>query len=318
MRMEMNLPAAWALLLAGEVIYAAALAFRLRKQGALRTRTAWSLLLPAALGLALSRGGFELLQIGEGYAGGGWSFRWCYSLGLAGMIGGTALCARISRTGAAKTLDGCAAALCLAMALARCAQRWLGETGIGPILDEPGIMTMLNDWDEPVLATWMIETIACLIAAGCVLAASRRSPRRDGGTLCLAIFAMLIPQILIEQYRSGFYLRFMMMRLEQALFAVFALAALIRLCAAIRRAEGIPTMRAFGPVWLFIGMAGVIAAVQFILDGKLIRIPTEIAWMIYMLMIDRMLSLCVRCVRRADRAGAAAEQRNEGKEITAV
>ena len=102
---------------------------------------------------------------------------------------------------------------------------------MGPILDAPGFWAMMNDWDEPVLAVWMIETGICLLAAAAAAWLARRKGRRPGSAFAGATFLM-IPQILAEQFRSGEYLRFMMMRLEQALFALLAPGgAVIWLCA---------------------------------------------------------------------------------------
>ena len=143
---------AWICLLAGALIQGFFLLRSLRGQGKGGMKSLWLPILPVGLGLGLARGGFELLQAEESLA----AFRWCYTLGLAGLVGGTALAARLAGAGMARTLDECAAGFCLTMAFARLAQRWLGETGMGPILDAPNLFTMVNEWEEPVLSTWLI------------------------------------------------------------------------------------------------------------------------------------------------------------------
>ena len=316
-----NLPAAWICVLAGTVLLTAVLALSLKRQGRLTGRTAAVCLLPAVLGLLLAKGGYVLLQWEDNYA----SFPWCFSTGLLGLTAGTALAARLAGGSIADTLDDCAAALCLAMACARLSQRWLGLTGIGPILDETGFYAMINDWEEPVLATWMIETAACLAAAGITALRGRKKEGRvPGGSLCLALFLLMIPQILTEQFRSGAYLSFMMMRLEQVLFALIALGALLYLCAVLRRKNAMRLPGVILTLAAFFLMLGFIALLQFILDGKVADWPAGLCWGLYGLTIAGVLGLCIGILRWADRAygfsqtsGAESTNRaDEGKEQT--
>lgn len=298
MRMEMNLPAAWICVLAAGAFSAFFLGRSLKEQGSLRLQNAWTLLLPALLGLAFARGGFALTQFQEEYSGFGYTFRWCYTTGLLGLIVGMEASAALTGAGRWKTLDDCAAGLCLCMAMARLAQRWLGETGIGPILDNAGPYAMVNDWGEPVLAAWLVEVLLCLVAAALVLPASNRKPKTAGGTFCISVFLMMIPSILIEQFRSGAYLRYRMMRLEQAFFALAALDALWFLCRKIRK--GGAGRKAWIPMALFVCLAGVIGLVQFMLDGKLIACPELLGWTLYGCAVAGMLGISLRTVRKAD------------------
>ena len=297
MRLIINETAAWICVLLGAGIQTAALAWRLKEQNRLKAARAWALLLPAAAGLLAAKGGFEALQTQESYA----QFRWCYTCGLLGMMAGTALCARISGVSPLRTLDGTAVSLCAAMAAARLAQRWLGETGMGPILDSPGLFAMVNDWDEPVLATFLIEVLVCLLAGLGTWIWKRRKERAEGNSLCLALLLMMIPQILTEQFRSGEYLRFMMMRLEQALYALVSLGTLIYLCrkAAVLRLRG---WKSWLPAAVFTALAGVIALVQFMLDGKVADCPAEICWTLYALAIAGMLAAGWAAVHGAETA----------------
>ena len=299
MTLEMNRGAAWICVAAGALLQALLLGAALRRRGLLRAANCWILLLPAALGLGLARGGFEALQAGDRFS----DFRWCYTLGLAGMACGTALAARIAGGKPMDLLDENAFGICLAMAFARGAQRWMGEAGIGPILEQFHLFTMVNDWEEPVLATWAVEAAACLLAAGAVLAAGRRKPRHSGGSFWLAVFFLLIPQILIEQFRSGAYLRFEMMRLEQALFALFALAGIADLCAQVSRGAEKGRAGIWWPVPAFLACCGAIAFLQFVLDGKLAEWPAELCWALYAAMIAGMLAIAWAAVRRADQRG---------------
>ena len=298
MPMKMNSGAAWACAGAAAILAAAGLYTALKRLGKFRPRLCWTLLLPGILGLGLARAGFELLQWDEPYA----AFRWCYTMGFFGMTLGAAVAARAADASAAETLDGCAAAFCLAMAVGRLAQRWLGEAGMGPILDEGGWFTMLNDWDEPVLSAWLVETICCLAAAGATLAAGRRKPALPGGTFCLAVFFLMAPSVLTEQFRSGAYLRFMMMRLEQALYALGMLHALFWLGRRIGRLNPSAGIRAYAPCGIFLILCGGIALIQFILDGKIASWPPALCWALYGGMIAGMLGLGIWTCRRADQA----------------
>lgn len=294
----MNLPAAaWACAAIGLLIHAAA-CFRSLKPAASKI---WALLLPAALALGCAKAGFLLLQEEAEYA----HFRWCFSMGLLGLTAGTALAAALLRSGAAKTLDDTAAASCLAMGLARLSQRWLGETGIGPILENPGFYTMINEWEEAVLATWMIETGICLLAACAVALLRRGKIRAPGSAACLGICFLMIPQILAEQFRSGEYLRFMMMRLEQALFALLALGAVIWFCLRFRKESGHRgALRGWGPAVFFLCMAAAVALVQFMLDGKLAELPVWLCWTLYALAVAGMLGAAGFAALRRERTEA--------------
>lgn len=294
--------AAWICAAAGLMLHAAFLAGSLSRQKAKIAKNAWALLLPAALGLLLARGGFALLQAGEELA----FFRWCYTTGLWGLMLGTALAARLSGAGAAKTLDGTVLALGLCMGAARLAQRWLGETGIGPLLEEESFLAgsplaMINDWEEPVLATWLLEAALCVIAGACAQGLGRKW-KAPGTAVCLGVCGMMIPQILLEQFRSGHYMRFMMARMEQALFFLTALAAILFLCAGWRKRGGASSPRVYGPALGFLPAAGVIVLVQFVLDGKVAEWPEALCWALYGAAIAAMLVLAVFAAARLNRA----------------
>ena len=302
MRIVMIPGAAWACVAAGGLTLAVFLWRSLSRQGRMRIGAAWTLLLPALMGLGLARAGFEALQALEEYGAFQWTFRWCYTAGLAGISLGVWLAARRSGASPGKTLDAMAPAICLAMAFCRGSQAFLGETGIGPILDHSRPWTVLNDWEEPVLATWMLETVWCLLCAAAAAALQRRQPQRAGNTFWMAACALLIPQILLEQFRSGAYLRFMMMRLEQVLYLAWALAAVF--LAEKRRARrlGRKGPGAYPGVFALLALAAGIALCQFMLDGKVLPSwPKGIGWGLYGAMILGMGAVCARILRQDDR-----------------
>ena len=124
---------AWICAAAGLLIHMAFLFRALRKESTGRKETALLVLpVPAALALGFARGGYALLQAEESAT----SFAWCFTAGLYGLLLGTALAARVAKAGTWRLLDRTAPAACLAMACARLGQRWLGETGFGPWLEE--------------------------------------------------------------------------------------------------------------------------------------------------------------------------------------
>ena len=303
MQMIYQPAAAWICTIAGLLLYTGWLDTRLKGRGGREGFHGPELLLPGALAILCAKGGFELLQTGESYA----VFRWCYTTGLLGLSLGTGLAARIRGAKTVEILDETAAAACIAMALARLSQRWLGETGMGPILDDGGFWAMINDWEEPVLATWMPEAGACLLAAAATGLWHRRSPRAAGGTFCAMIHFLLDPQILLEQFRSGEYMRFMMMRLEQALFGLFGLGVLIWLGVRTRKAED-GGAAAWAPAAVYLLMAGIIAVAEFLLDGKIVdAFPEAGAWAMFALALAGMIATAVWAAHRLDRAVAKRE-----------
>ena len=289
--------AAWICVAAGIILHAGWLSVCLKRRGSKAGFHGLELLLPGVLAILCAKGGYELLQAGESYA----MFRWCYTTGLVGLSIGTGLAARFRGAKVAEILDGTATAVCLAMALARLSQRWLGETGMGPILDSEGFWTMINDWDEPILATWLLEAGMCLLAAGTTILWHRRSLRAAGGTFCGMIHFLLDPQILLEQFRSGEYMRFMMMRLEQALFALFGLGVLIWMGMRYRKAGGGAT--GWAPAALYLLLAGIIALAEFLMDGKILdEFPETGAWTMFAVALVGMIVTAIWAVRRVDRA----------------
>ena len=303
MQMIYQPAAAWSCVIAGLLLHAGWLGTRLKRHGGITGFHGLDLLLPGALAILCAKGGFELLQTGESYA----VFRWCYTTGLLGLCLGTGLTARIRGAKVAGILDETAAATCIAMALARLSQRWLGETGMGPILDEAGFWAMINDWEEPVLAMWMLEAGACVLAAAATGLWHRRSPRAAGGTFCGMIHFLLEPQIMLEQFRSGEYMRFMMMRLEQVLFAQFGLGTLIWLGVRIRKA-GSRGAAAWAPAAAYLMLAGAIALAEFLLDGKIMdAFPEAAAWAIFATALAGMIATAVWAVRRLDQVAEKQE-----------
>ncbi len=303
MRMEYNEAMVWVCALAGLGLYTAFMAGALRRTGRRGLREWLGLLLPPLCALLLSRGGYALLQGTDIPV----RFPWCYTTGLWGLMGGTWILARVTGRRPAGLLDAGAPGLGAAMALGRIGQRWLEETGAGPFLEEGsplnrGFLVLINEWEEPVLALFEWEALGALLAAllTWLMFRKRRAP---GARAAFALCALSVVQILAEQFRTGQYLQWRMVRLEQVLCALGALAGLVYLCARCRKGG----MR-FLPVLLFLVMAGANIAAQFILDGKLAEWPENAAWTLLTLSVAGLLGACLWAA-----LGSGEEENPEGK-----
>ena len=305
--MENNPAAAWICALAGIVLHGAALARSLGKRGRLSPKTAAVLLLPGLLGLLSARGGFELLGWDTEYA----SFRWCYTTGLLGLAAGTALAARAAGAKILPALDETAAAACLCMAAARLSQRWLGEVGAGPWLEENSIfrgsfLILRNQWDEMLAAIFIPEALAALAAAGIagVLLKGRKNHSDEttaGYVSGVTVLLLTIPQILLEQFRTGHYMHWRMVRAEQVLCALAALSVILFF--SIRRWK---TCREYAggtilPIIIYLLFCMAIILIQFVLDGKLLELPEMVCWGVYVLSIAGMLICGMASARHGSR-----------------
>ncbi len=302
MRMEYNEAPVWICVLTGLVLYSVLMARTLRRTGRAGLREWLGLLLPPLCALLFSRGGYALLQ-GDVIPV---RFPWCFTTGLWGLMGGTWLLARVTGRRPAKMLDAGAPWLGAAMALGRIGQRWLEETGAGPFLEEDSVLNrsfliLINEWEEPVLALFEWEALGALLAAffSWLIFRERKAP---GARAAFALCALSVIQILAEQFRTGQCLQWRMVRLEQVVCALGALAGLIYLCT--RRGKG--TVR-WMPVLLFLVMAGVNIAAQFILDGKLAEWPETAGWTALVLSVAGLFAACLWAALRLPAEGAVPE-----------
>ena len=268
------------------------------------------LLLPAGGGLALARLGYLLLQPGENMS----TFHWCFTTGLYGMILGTAVSAWMIGMPARQLLDRTAPGLCLAMAAARLGQRWLGEVGFGPWLEEDSWMSrshlaMRNEWGEAVTGIFWMEAFTALMAALAALWVLRKmrawkipsDPRTDpmtGSGAALSVSLLVIPQIFWEQLRTGHCMYWWMVRSEQILCAIPVLLALVFLCQSYRREIRTTLAEAWWPLGMFVLLAAVIVVTEFVLDGKWMTWPEPVCWLVYLAAIIGLLALVEFCTRR--------------------
>lgn len=295
---------------AGLLLYSAVLCMHLLRKGAKLCAAVCTSLLPVLFSLAAGRMGYLLLQPDGSSA----LFRWCFTAGLAGLAAGTALAAGICGPGPLKLLDRMSPWLCIAMALARFSQRWMSETGVGIGLEEYPFLNrfplaVCDDWGEPLLAVFVLESVWAAVAAVLCAFSSRKITRtpyagNDGLTLfpgavfSRAVFLLLLPQLVFEQLREGHFLHWRMVRLEQVLIAVLALIVSVLLCSAYAKQE----RRSFALVWwppaVMLLSSVMITLLQFVMDGKLIELPAFLILSLYLLSVSAMLFAGLSAARR--------------------
>jgi len=317
----LDMPGAmWICVAVGMLMHGVLLLRATRSRPGLKRWFGLPLLMPAGFGIALARLGYFLLQPGEDMS----SFDWCFTTGLYGMLAGTAVSAWMTGMPALHLMDRTAPGFCLAMAAARLGQRWLGEVGFGPWLDEDSWMSrsslvMRNEWGEPVAGIFWAEAFTAVLAAMVSLWLLRRmkawriptNVRENpltGSVAALSVSLLLIPQIFWEQLRTGYCLYWRMVRAEQVLCVVPVLLALIFLCRAYRREIRTRVTEAWWPVAAFIVLAGVIVVTEFVLDGKWMSWPEPVSWLVYLSAICAMIALAGNCTARLWRERIQAER----------
>lgn len=254
--------------------------------------------IPSACAVLLSRAGYELLQ-DSGMKG---DFRWCFTLGLAGLLLGTCLTARLTGHEISRVSDRLAPVMCLCMAVARLSQRWLGITGAGPVMQEGFPLVLMNEWGEPLLALFLAEALAALLGA-----AATRLPEITGKTsapwtpTARGLTFLLIPQILLEQLRTGQTMRWGMVRAEQPLCALFAFVVLLLLSRQLR-IRGKSLLSSWTSAGVFLLLTGGVVWIEFVLDGKAAELPEPVAWSVFSVIILAMMAVILINCGRLDRS----------------
>lgn len=267
---------------------------------AMKRFAAWKRLLcvlPAACAVLFSRCGYALLQFDEMNS----DFRWCFSLGLAGLLLGTCLTAKILGMDAPRLSDRLSPLMCLCMAATRLSQRWLGVTGIGPVMPDGFPFVLMNEWGEPLLALFLAETLAALLgaAAACLPRVMGRKTA-PGTDTARGLSFLLIPQIFFERLRTGQSMRWGMIRVEQLLCAVFALLVLLYLCRKLQ-SSGLRPLTVWQTMGLFSVLTGGIVWLEFVLDGKAAELPERVSWLLYGVTVLLMLAVSLINCHRLDK-----------------
>lgn len=239
-------------------------------------------MLPAMAAVLAARGGYALLWPGEKLS----VFPCCWTLGLAGTLAGMLPAARSSRKAFSTFLDQAISGVFLCLLLIRLGQRWLGPSAVGPCLEKDSPiahtpLVLLNEWGEPLLAVFWPEALAALASLLIARAECGRNGTVPGVASARSLTVLLVAQILLEQLRTGDQARWGMVRGEQVLCALGAFGILVTLCVRSVRSGRITIGRAVALPLLFLSAAGLMALCQFILDGKLPRIPTGVCLALY-------------------------------------
>lgn len=295
---------AWLFACAGMLIYTCAVCLTLARRGLTLPKLLIPALLPAAGGLLVGRLGYLLLQQDASAD----PLVFCYTAGAAGLVLGAWLAARLTGTSKPLSLlDETAPWLCAAMALARFGQRWLEMVGAGNGLEEDSpfnrVPFALVDelWGDSVLAVFVLEAIWALLALVICLLLRRSGRAVPGVTLCQTVSILLVPQVLLEQLREGHYMKWRLLRTEQVLIAVLALAALIALCALFSKRKPCG-LAAWWPVPVFVLCIAVVAVMEFVMDGKLFELSEAACWVIYTGALLVMLAMNALSAHRVLRA----------------
>ena len=201
---------------------------------------------------------------------------WDGGFALWGAVAGVALAALIagktSRISVASLLDALAAPAALSIGLARFAECFSGE-GIGPYVENElfarfPFAVYRPDYEVWNWAVFMLEGIAALLIAFVLKRKNR--PAGDSARLFLLLYSAC--QITLESLRRDHCLRWLCVRVSQltCLFVILGLmlAAVIRL---LRSGRKVKPVQVWLP-WLAVAMlSGVVVAIEFSFDGKILR-----------------------------------------------
>lgn len=146
-----------------------------------------------------------------------------YYGGLAGVVLGAFLAAKIAGIPSGRFLNIFAPAGAFMAAMARFAEYFLGTLGVGDYLEEGGFfpLAIANKWEEYYLAVFIFEGVFSLIAM--VLAFAHR---KEKDCFVRTLFYLCLPQIFCESLRN-ISISWLFVRAEQLLCYLFVEAVLI-------------------------------------------------------------------------------------------
>ena len=203
---------------------------------------------------------------------------WNGGFALWGAVGGAALSAFIAgkttHEPVAKLLDTLAVPGALVIGLARFAEYFSGE-GIGPYVENDffarfPFAVYRPDYEVWNWAVFMLEGVSALVIAFVLL--RKKRPAGDTARLFLLLYSAC--QITLESLRRDHCLRWLFVRVSQ-LTALLVILGLM-LFAALRwlKAKNGPKISPFRALvpWLMVALcAGIIIAIEFSFDGKILR-----------------------------------------------
>lgn len=199
---------------------------------------------------------------------------WDGGFALWGAVGGAALAALISgkwgRVSVSSLLDTLAAPAALTIGLSRFAEYFSGE-GIGPYVEAEAFMRFpfavyRADYEVWNWAIFILEGIVAL--AIFLVLRSKKRPAGDTARLFLLLYSAC--QITLESLRRDHCLRWLFVRVSQLTALIVILGLMV---AAILRFRG--NSLKSGQVilsWLLVALfAGIVVAIEFSFDGKILR-----------------------------------------------
>ena len=154
-------------------------------------------------------------------------------------------------------------------ALVRFGEGFLGMLGVGPYLEEEALcffplavgFSYGDDWTEWYLAVYVLEGISLLIVA----AISRWGLKEH--RFLRSVFWCCLPQILLENLRSGSFMWFFCIRVEQLACMVAMFVILVMY--GVRARNRVPAARAFLPAAVALLCAGLFIVCEFAMEGKI-------------------------------------------------
>ena len=242
------------------------------------------LLLGIVLGLVCARLSWILMRFNAFQARDLFSLRYdelSYFGGLAGVILAVWLSAKITGQSGRTVLNTFAPMGDLMAAVARFAEGFLGEYGVGYVEEwfEKGLffpVTIGIAWDEYeseyYLAVFMLSGIFCLIAMIVSLFRSREKHR-----LARTLFYICLPQIFLESLRM-MSINWLFVRVEMLLCFLFCEAVLVFYALRANPKK----LRSWIPALIGLLTCGVVIVAEFTLDGKITLGGQYISkWIVY-------------------------------------
>ena len=278
-----------------------ALAVRLPQ---LRKR-AWStallaLLFSAVFGAVLARAGYALLMQELDFEYDGIAAleqlldfdidRVSFLCGALGVSLGVLLANRLARKGSAWTgMDAFAPFGALLAALFRMGECFFSDYTAGATLPEESRLAFfpfaLETTVDGGYSYW--SWAVCVLSAAFALAWAAiaffrlRSRGRTGHSFTLTLFFLALPQILCESMRTG-GMFWLFVHVEQVLCAVVMAGTLLFWI--LKSGKGLPFLRRWMPMIVFLLCVGVMIAIEFAIDGSKIKVPgmTHALWHLVM------------------------------------
>lgn len=255
-----------------------------------------ALVLGGALGFALAKAGYVLLQwsyVGRRY--GMEAFlrmepdEFSFFCGCVGVCLGMLAAAALLRRPLRRCMDAFAPGFALAVAVARLGEIFLDVYGTGAYVSAPALqffpLAVTNEWEEWYYAVFMLSAVFAL-AVALVWLVRRADEPLPGLTFLRVAFYLALPQLLCESLRAEF-MRWGFVKVEQLLCAVTAVAVIALHCRAGRR---------WWPLAAALGIVAGLVGVEFALDKS--GLPPLPCYAVMLLLLAIFAAVEMLAVRR--------------------